>query len=282
MRCADGYLNCSEISRALSQILDWPGIYLPDSRTRLPDGQTGAEGNWPGVGFRCDGYTMLKKVSTTPRARVFLAEVEMGRLLRVVKFSDARNEEQLDAVRKIRALADNGPEAKKLMIPIDFANNCSAGPWCMIVLACLDDAGPGRSITPELYQPLTFGEWITRQHSDRSLDSQDRWAVIEHIKEILRALDVFHSKDLVMNDAKPDNFGFYEKRLVIIDYEQLARRGRLHAASTIWPTTRLRNEKEDGGRCLCSGRHVGRGSVQPASGGAETPDGGIPGEALSQ
>ena len=148
----------------------------------------------------------------------------MGHVRRIAKFSHARNEDQLEAVRMIMAL-DKDPEAKRFMIPIYDAVPRASDKWCRIVLGCLDDAQTGRDIKPDLYQPHTFGKWITVRHLVPRPDGHDKWAVIDHIKAILNALHYFHQKDLVMNDAKPENFGFYEGRLVVIDFGGFAQRG---------------------------------------------------------
>jgi serine/threonine protein kinase len=110
------------------------------------------------------------------------------------------------------------------MIPIYDAVPRASDKWCKIVLGCLDDAQTGQDIKPDLYQPHTFDEWITRRFWVPRPSGHGNRAVIGHIKAILNALHYFHQKDLVMNDAKPENFGFYEGRLVTIDFGGFGRR----------------------------------------------------------
>ena len=181
-------------------------------------GQASRSHTFPEIGFSYDGYRMLKMIAETHWARVFLAQRETGERLRVVKFSQARNQKQCEAVEKIMALADMEIEAKKYMLPIEHASNCPVGPWYMVVLPCLDDCHYERKIDRRLYQPRTFEEWIAKLRRDRILKAPDEESVIDRLVEILRALDFFHSNGLVMNDVKPSNFGFFEGRLVAIDF----------------------------------------------------------------
>jgi len=180
---------------------------------------------WPDVGFECDGYTMKEIISTTDRARVFLAERSWDGGSCVAKFSHSRNKWQREALKTIMGLQNQDTKAKEYTIPIFHADNCPGDKWFMVVLDRLDDARTGRKIDRGGCVPHTFGEWITRRHWPAPLDGHDGRAVISHIGAILYALRFFHAKELVMNDAKPENFGFYEGRLVAIDFGGFARRG---------------------------------------------------------
>jgi DNA-binding transcriptional MerR regulator len=203
---------------------------------------------WPNTGDVVDGYRLLPRViSTTAGARVFLAE-DLALVLRIAKFSNARNEYQLDAVKKIMALRGKEPEARNFMIPIYHANARAADKWCMIVLDCLDDVSTGRDISGGLYQPHTFAWWITRRHNIPSPSSYDRLAAINHLEAVLRALDFFHRRELIMNDAKPENFGFFEGRLVIIDCGGFAFRDQPPHESTLFygpPEVRVGKPADD-------------------------------------
>ena len=158
----------------------------------------GVAQTWPEADDVIDGYKLLEEISTTAGARVLLAE-DMAHVLRIAKFSNPRNEDQLEAVKKIMALSGKDREARNFMIPIYHANARAANQWCMIVLDCLDDVRTGRDIGRGLYQPHTFGRWIARRHGVPSPTSHDRWSVINHLEAMLHALDFFHRRDLIMN-----------------------------------------------------------------------------------
>ena len=203
----------------------------PSESNGPPVSRTEAGLSFPTVEFTYGGYRMLRELATTSFSRVLLAERERGRLFRIVKFSQPRNQEQCEAVEMIMNLADTQPEAKKYMIPIEHACNCPLGPWYMFVLPCLDDCHDGRNINVQLYQPHTFQEWIARIWRDRIPKPPDEVglleeSVLDRLMEILRVLDFFHNRGLLMIDVKPSNFGFYEGRLVAIDYGGFTRNGK--------------------------------------------------------
>ena len=202
----------------------------PSESNGPPVSRTEAGLSFPTVEFTYGGYRMLRELATTSFSRVLLAERETGRLFRIVKFSEPRNQEQCEAVETIMNLADTLPEAKKYMIPIEHACNCPLGPWYMVVLPCLDDCNNGRNVNVRLYQPHTFHEWIARVWRDRIPKPPDEVgelevSVLDRLMEILRVLDFFHNRGLLMIDVKPSNFGFYEGRLVAIDYGGFTRNG---------------------------------------------------------
>jgi hypothetical protein len=223
-----GEMKLDHLPPRIRNAAEQAGLHgIPESappRRPPPDGQ-GRAPSWPQVGFECDGYTMQEIISNTDRARVFLAERKIGRGFCVAKFSQSRNKKQREALEEIMKLPSEDPKAKDYMIPIFHANNCPGDEWFMVVLDRLDDARTGRKIDRGGCHPHTLGEWITQRHWSNPPDGHDNWAVIRHIGAILRALHYFHVKGLVMNDAKPDNFGFYEGRLVAIDFGGFAHRG---------------------------------------------------------
>jgi len=203
---------------------------------------------FPEEGFTFEGYRLIDRISKTGFSSVFLARREAGELLRVVKFSQARNRDQCKAVEKIMVMADITPEAKNYMLPIEHACNAPNGDWYVVVLPCLDDSNFLRHIHPLVYWPHTFQEWIDKASRDRIVKPTDRRLVLDHLIEILNALDFFHSHNLVMNDVKPSNFGFFDGHLMVIDYGGFTRLGqRPHETTKVYgpPEERAGHPAED-------------------------------------
>jgi hypothetical protein len=158
-----------------------------------------------------DGYRTIRIIRTTNFTRVFLAELEFNGDLVILKLLRPQNQEQSNAMRKAIALHKNKPEAQKVMVPIHHANNWSD--FYLLVVDCLDNSVPGQEINRSLYRPLTFQHWLKRKKGPRR-----RGEVIDHLLTMLQVLDFFHHNELVFNDVKPENFGFYRGELVAIDY----------------------------------------------------------------
>jgi hypothetical protein len=166
----------------------------------------------------CDGYRTISIIGTTRFTRVFLAERELNGDLVILKLLRLQVLEQLQAIKKAMALNGKRREGREFMIPVHHANTYSQGSFHLIVVACLDESVPEQEIDRNLYQPKTFQRWLEVRSMKLSSSLQERREVLDLLMRILDVLDFFHRNELVMNDVKPANFGFYQGRLVAIDY----------------------------------------------------------------
>jgi hypothetical protein len=162
----------------------------------------------------CDGYRTIAEIRTTGFTRVYLAELKFTGDLVILKLLRPENQKQSSAMRKAITLHRNEREAEKFMVPIHHADSWSQ--FYLLVVDCLDNSGPGQGINRNLYRPYTFQHWL--QRTTTASDNKGPREVIDHLSTMLNVLDFFHRNELVLNDIKPENFGFYRKRLVAIDY----------------------------------------------------------------
>ena len=214
---------------------------LPTNMTKYQDSpQAGGKGHnlraLPQEPIILDGYRTVKLLAETKNSRVYLAASEFNRdFLVVMKLLQLENHAQAEAVKKAIALYEEGDEAKKFMIPIHHANTISENLYILVV-ACLDDLrGNRQQIKPSLYQPRTLFERIREIWLKGDPGAQDVRVMIEiigYLKDTLSVLEFFHDNDLVMNDMKPANFGFYKGRLVVVDFGSITYLGQPPHEST--------------------------------------------------
>ena len=80
--------------------------------------------------------------------------------------------------------------------------------------------GQPRQIKPSLYQSKTLFDRIREiwLKGDPPQDVPVMLEIVEYLERTLDILEFFHDNDLVMHDVKPANFGFFDDRLVVVDF----------------------------------------------------------------
>jgi hypothetical protein len=239
MRCPDGYINANVVRRMRNWVNELDAARIAAAVSPLPHARSPervesdysvpaptpdqndavrvppSSGNEFADEMLLDGYKKLRELARTNWTQVLLAEREFTGELFIVKRHRLQND-QARAMKKAIALHTK-PEANRFMVPIHHVKTCSEEQY-MVVVDCLDDSVRGRLIDRNLYHPKTFQRWLDVHLAQRFLPNQKRPEALEHLLAILDVLDFFHRNQLVMNDVKPANFGFYEDRLVAVDY----------------------------------------------------------------